>query len=330
MHTLVAGLSAEHPLPAGWSPPEIHADEIRIGDLSVGRVGIASRSPSGEEATGSAAERGGTPGPRAWYELLERVATLEAKGRRCVVRDAAGAIVDAVSTGCPFGADDPIRRPSRSNGVAMHTTWSAACEAARLELIERDRVLRAWIGELDVAEIASPGWLEATGAHDWRTVLVEPGGDAESVAITIGFPTAPDVPLARGYAARLDPICAVEASAAEALQSLAFCWGEEIPREEPPLAPTALFHLDYWLRPEVHDHLRRWLDGEHRAHHAGSRRWEGTRRDGMRWADLRPSAGDRWRVARALDTTRLPLWFGLLPPTLGSHLPAHLQIHPIA
>ncbi|HJL17305.1 MAG TPA: YcaO-like family protein [Sandaracinaceae bacterium LLY-WYZ-13_1] len=315
-------LSARLPLPPGWSAPELYADAIAVGGRTVRRVGVLSRGPDGREATGSAAQLEGSPLPRAWYELLERASILDGEGPR-PVRDARGAPLGEVARGSADPGIDPRRRRSRSNGVALHTDWAAACERARLELLERDRVLASWLGEGEPTPTEAPAWLGEVGAHEWRAVRLDAPGDGDAVAAVVGFPVRSEVPLARGFAARAASEDAVEAAAAEAVQSLAFLWDEPVPTEPPPSAPTPLFHLDYYLCPETHGALRRWLDG---GLARGASDPVARRPSELRFVDLTPAWLERpaVRVARAIDPAARELFFGELPG-----VEAERRVHPI-
>ncbi len=300
-------LSRELPIPKGWSELEMVDDCVDIAGVQVHRAGISSRNSSGIEVTGSAAARGGSPLRRAWLELLERMA-----------------IVDSgVSS-----SDDPRRRPSRSNGVAAHATWAAACESARLELIERDRILRSWYGELTPEMASVPDAVCDIRSHAWQACVVsgEPWGEVE-VAAVVGFPHDPEIPLARGFAARASRRAAIEAAGREALQTLAFLWAEPVPVEPPELSPTPIYHLDYYLYPPHHAALRGWLAGEH-----------------MRCpqplvpapADIRfidftpPTLGGRLHVAQAASEVACSLEFGEPSAAVAARLPPELHVHPIS
>ncbi len=105
----------------------------------------------GAAVTGAAA--GATePLQRAFFELLERTCIIEAEtGPSSVfpLLNLEGTPKGEITRTELFPVNPfPERwRFSKSNGVAAHTSWPLACEAARLELIERDRILRSWYGE---------------------------------------------------------------------------------------------------------------------------------------------------------------------------------------
>lgn len=301
MHDELARLIREHPLPPDVAVPSLYADVVTIAGVEVHRVGLASAA-AGVEITGSAAETAGPPLRRAYFELLERAAV--------------------VGAGASLEPSAPSR-PARSNGVALHRSWEEACQRARFELIERDRVLRSWYGELAPAPARVPASLERFATHEWcASRLAEPrDGDVEVAAI-LGFPRDPGGSLARGFAARASLEEALEAAALEALQGLAFLWEEPLPAAAPAPSPTPMFHLDYYLWPAHHAHLRRWLSGGH----AGAPSEEPS--DEVRYEDLTPPALGGLRVARALRPSARPLLFGDAPASLAAGLPGS-HIHPI-
>ncbi|HEY8428820.1 MAG TPA: YcaO-like family protein [Sandaracinaceae bacterium] len=318
-------LTRAHPLPERYGRPQLYQDEVVIGGSRVRRAGIVSTAPDGRELTGSAAELGGSPVERAYFELLERAAILEARGRTYGLRDEQGRSV-GTTAGERCDEEEGAVRLARSNGVALHRTWTEACRRARYELVERDRVLRSWYGELPLADVTPPRFLRAFDTHEWRACSIADEDSATRdvhVVAVVGLPRRADLPLARGFAGGASPAEALAAAAREALQGLAFLWGEPLPASAPMPAPSPMFHLDYYLLPSNHAHIRRWLDG---GHYGG----RGARRAlaPVRYADLTP---ERWRgslwVVRAVCADARPLVFGRAecraPGLPGS------EVHPI-
>lgn len=316
----------EHPLPAGFAEPQLFEDTVSIAGQQVLRAGIACVAADGTEITGSAAELENSPLPRAYFELLERAAIKDATGRICCVRDGRGDVIDSVLPDTLDAPANAVSRPARSNGVALHRTWEEACRRAGFELTERDRVLRSWYGELPVVGVQVPDALAAFSTHEWRACRIPDdmrGGADVEVAAVVGFPSRPELPLARGFAGAASLDEALEAAAREALQGLAFVWDEPVPSSPPSSVPSPMFHLDYYLYPAHHTHLARWLDGEHRRHRAAPRVREETR-----FVDLTPTClRGALHVSRAVRDDARVLVFGDVacrPPGLpGSH------VHPI-
>lgn len=320
----LARLTREYPLPDGCRAPELFRDEVVIAGRRLGRAGLASSAPDGTEFTGSAAELDASPIERAYFELLERAAILGARGRACELRDGDGAPLGGQLRERDDHGEGPTR-PARSNGVALHRTWAEACRRARNELVERDRILRSWYGELPVVEVAPPAILRDFETHHWRACCV-PDDDALTrdvhVVAVVGLPRGAELPLARGFAAAESLEGALDAAAREALQGLAFVWGEPLPESVAP-APTPIFHLDYYLVPSNHGHVVEWLDGRHRSGERPARS-----RAPIRYVDLTPEPlRGRLSVARAVRDDARPLEFGW-PACRSPGLPGS-EVHPI-
>ena len=346
-------------LPEGWSDPEVVEDTVVADGIELRRAGLSSTGPEGEELTGSAVEADTSPLARSYYELLERVSTLEQ------LRDRRASYELRTLDGEPMGAcaaddvflesDAPARwRYARSNGVALHTNWRNAALRAFCELAERDRVLRAWYGEilprrLAFTPAATP--LENAQSYEWLAYafpekVPSPGfSHGVHVAGVFGFPTCAEAPLVMGYGGRLDPSEAVDAAVREAMQTLAFLWGEPLLEAPPHPAPTPMHHLEYFQCRRHHAILRSWLDGSHaryrerewdtgraRTRSGSSRHVRGpaaTSSPGISLVDLTPAwLGGGLRVAKAVCATAAPLAFGEIPFT--AHLPPELRVHPIA
>lgn len=330
-------------LPEPFAEPDVHVDRIEIARTDVHRAGLATRGPGGLEITGSAACAGepehedAAPARRATFELLERVATFE-----------------AVSAGRPdrhgifASSDAPDRyRPARSNGIALHGSLAEARERALLELAERDRVLRSWYGETLPEPVS---WTGAGGvAHALLALLADDGlydveahtfpddgrcrasRDVEVVGV-FAFPRSPGLPVAVGLAGRRTPAEAVTAATQEAVQNLAFLWGEPVPGDDVPPGPSALAQLEYWQAPARHPILRRWLSGAHARAPVDRRALASVTRAvpdaQVVLHDLTPAWSDGFRVARVTCASAVPLVFGV--PPWAAHLPDELVVQPIS
>lgn len=320
------------PLPDGWAVSERVEDEIAVGPLRIRRAGIAAVREE-EEACGSAAATDGSPSDRAFYELLERITVFDAQRTAPSSFDAfdddhARRATLLRPEAFPV-SDVPERwRYARTNGVAIHRTWGEACRRARLELIERDRFLRAWYGAIAPTRLERMlAQLLVVDAFEWGLYSFPDEHDATSVVAVFGFPRAPDAPLVMGMAAREDLEAAVVAAEQEALQQLAFLWGEPVGSEPPPLGPTAMHHLELYQPRSQHEQLRAFLAGAHRAFG----REDASMRRGVldvSYLDLTPEQlRGLAHVSKAISAEAVPLIFGDSP--FAAHLPAALRPHPI-
>jgi ribosomal protein S12 methylthiotransferase accessory factor YcaO len=329
--------SVTFPLPEGWSEPERVEDTVDVDGVLIHRAGFAS-SWGNDQAVGSAADWQSAPVMRARFELLERIALLEASRSEAslfAVRTPDGAQVGQLAREEVFPlSDEPTRWSyARSNGVALHADWTRACRSAVEELIERDRVLRAWLGETVPCPLTfDPGSspLSRTRSHAWSacafTAAPEtPLPELEVVGI-FGFPLRKGVPLAFGYGSRPTREEAIGAATREAAQLLAFVWGEPIPEHPPEPDPTPLAHLERFQCPEMHGILRRWLEGGHARHVRAT--IPPAARSPLHLVDLTPAwLVGGFQVAKAVCSSAVPVTFG--PSPLFAHLPPELRIHPI-
>ncbi len=307
-------------LPEGWSAPQTFADTVSLGETVVGRVGLAVAGPGGLEVTGSAAQVGEPPHARALFELLERVATLEAEGRGTAA------------------AQDPAFRYARSNGVALHDSLEEARARAQWELGERHLVLKAWFGDirperisLDVRETAFRG----VDGWDVRAYAFRDDGASRAACGVVGagvfaFPRKDDLPLAMGFAARPTETDALASALGEAVQNAAFLWGEDLPAAAPAVGPSPLHHLEYYQHRSRHAALEAWLDGGHlpfRGALAKALALAGPDAP-VTFEDITPAWAAPMHVVRARCDSAVPLVFGS-PPWVEA-LPLPLRVHPIA
>jgi hypothetical protein len=329
-------------LPEGWSKPSKLDDFIVIEGVKVHRAGIASTAPTGEQVVGAAADRAGPARDRAWFELAERVCILQAIGgprkkRRLYTDD--GAAVGEISHAAAF----PVSRSptrwvyARSNGVAIHRDWKTACRRAFWELAERDRVLRAWRGELRPVSVRLPRATAcAENTHEWiACAFPAPEGSWAAKVHVIGvfaLPRSKGAPFAAGFAARPMKENALHAALGEATQQLAFLWDERVPSRAPKLRPSPSLHLDTYQLYARQDRIRAWLDGGHLQFRPPKTGSIDDRAAPITFVDLTApwlgNGNDGPCVAKAVCASALPLAFGDSPTM--RHLPEGLRIHPIA
>ena len=315
----IAELERRYPLPPGWSLADRFLEPASVADITLFTVGLHARGPAQTNAFGSAAERGSYPSERAFFELLERISILEAKRarrKRFATRAQGGEKLGVRARDAVFPADKQplVRRGALSNGVALHETWSQACAAARLELIERDRVLRSFRGECRALRVDADARLaRALRAHYELQAYEFAAGTASPqhrVAGVFLFPRTASAPLAYGFGAAEKLEEALAGAEREALQRLAFLWGEALPDAAPSPAPLPDYHQEYYLVASHHAVLREWLDNRHVAKRQER---EAAVFDGapVTFIDLTPGALEgRLAVAKASSRKALALRFG--------------------
>lgn len=356
-----------YPLSEHWQRPELFLETAHVASLSIDLAGVTTRSHSGCDAFGAAAElrlvptaqRAVSRAPRvspiarSYYELVERTAILESiEGSRprpaFEVYSADRQLFARVprSVVHPIDIHPDTQRHSRSNGVAVQTDWATACRAAARELVERDRVLRSWygattpecfgVGHHPVATALRDTYDFSAFGFGQSDVELEFGlgsglaRDRIHVAGVFGFPRVTDAPMLFGFGTSDTVSGAIERAWSECIQRLGFLWGEEIPSDAPEMAPTAEGHQEHFLFAPHHDRLRRWLDGEHRRYAGILRQVRGDEPE-IVFVDLTPSAlRGQLCVVKALSAETVPLVFGVGHPWLTELPTTAIAVHPIA
>ncbi len=334
-------LKKDFPLSPQWERPSVVRHVTQIGDTQIHLVGLSAVDQTGQCVCGSAGQLVGSPLARAYYELIERTAVIEAMGqvhREFEIRDIQCEMVGNARNRDLFlqSPDEQQWRYARSNGVAVGLDWEDATRRAGLELTERDRILRSWYGEFAPQKVElSSGLLPRSldQYYEFETYLFTSAGaqcDATTVASVFGFPRQDSAPLIFGFGARCEVHEALAAATCECLQRLGFLWGEAIPQDLPAFAPTPDFHQEYYLHPPHQIQLRDWLHGDHE-------KFAGVLADGAPeqgatyFVDLTPDAlRTKLVVVKALPASELPLTFGRGHPRLRCAPPEPLAIHPIA
>jgi hypothetical protein len=272
-------------------------------------------------AFGSAAGPDRHPVERAFFELLERISIVDARaqrlGPRLTVRDAEGVekSVRAVSRVFPSDVRPNRVRGSLSNGVALHTSWSEACVSARAELVERDRVLRAFQYARAPKSLEHDAPLEQALAPHYRVRGYEfEAGRASPQHRVTGvflFPLTEGAPLAYGFGAGATLDSATERARREALQRLAFLWGEPLPATPPDAAPLPDYHQDYYLYPPHVALLTGWLDAKAKRAQRTPAMFDGSP---VRYIDITPvHLRGKLAVAKAMSPRARQLRFGANP-----------------
>jgi hypothetical protein len=278
--------------------------------------GLFSSHVSGMELFGSSEV--GIPGSVsiAHWELLERILTWEARERFA-----------RPNRSFQF-------RHSTSNGVAVHTDLEQARKSARLELLERDRILCSWYGYIRPQLLGTPTSAELRAPAEyawWEAQLPVPTGDRSriEVALTLGIPKDPKRPVTLGFGAGDYLAEALQKSRREARQRLGFLWGSRLPRC-PDLRrsePTPLLHQDYYSLRQNQDLLLRWLyEGN-----APALRSVPALPGKVAFQTLTPSQAEgALHLIRAHASTTIPLTFGYWNALRPSLRRKPQGLHPLA
>lgn len=326
-------MNGKPPLPSGWSAPEIFEETFRLGGLSLQLCGFSSeRRETGVQVTGSSAGLQAEP-DRAYYELLERCLIVDAthlSRQAFPLLDARGKLRGKeIGTEEIFPAHSPDGRwtSARSNGIAVHRNFSLAAQAAKLELIEREAVLRSWFGESSPLPIALDKFSLAGIAPLARLYRLEaaafPATEDVSVTGIFGFPRSPELPLIFGFGAAANQLEALQHALGEAFQRLGFVYDPEfVPSAELPdlEKPGPDLHLSWFLHPKGSAKIKRWLE-----------------RKGPAIRFIRPAEkiefielakGENYSLVKAVQPDYLPLRFGIGYEGIASSIED--MIHPIA
>jgi len=339
-------LQRRYPLPNAGRLVEVFSDRAEICGLDLAMVGLVAQLDDGPAVPGSAAQRGALPVERAYCELLERFSLLQAKtatreslaGGEFACRDENGVNAGTIDRGLVFPADHSpeVRRWPLSKGAALHTACQAACVSAHAELVERDAAMRSWWGGTvprRVSHGSQLGDLETT--YEVVTAELQAGAPSDapeeapalSVVVCVAFPKITGAPLLRGLSAKPDVLAATQGAIAEALQSLCFLWGEDLPSEVPDVSPTPAYHQDYYLLPEHHARLRAWLDGQLPRAVSQPPAFVA---NSVRYVDLTPTElRGQLALCKAISPSAVQLAFGPQLELCGEPLPLELQVHPI-
>lgn len=262
-------LTESVPLSPRWSKPQVYPDDFHLGSFHLKTMGLIAEASDKVPISGSAASETSEEAlERAYFELIERTSifdVLQSSEEIFEVMDRKGNLrklrrdqifpVDGVSQGWKY---------SKSNGVAAHYDFQKAARSAALELIERDRILRSWYEGVPISEIY---FVEGTSTSIYVSQL-EPYyrlkayliGKGTPVVGFFGFPKKTEWPLLLGFGASEDPWGALGHAQREALQRLAFLWGESIPSDCPSASPSPDYHLEYYLYPSHIEKITQWLE----------------------------------------------------------------------
>lgn len=326
-------VSDSFPLSQKWRKPQVFSDKLVLGDLEISMLGISAEGVEKGGVSASAASLQGPPLHRAWFELVERSAILDffsAMPSEVTIFQVGGTSerwpADKV-----FGEETQTSRLSKSNGVASHTEKLEACASAYRELLERDQVLRTWLGWQELKSIDCSFTARTQLQELFVFTTIEFYKSPQTTVLGIfGIPKDRSKhPFICGFGSAASLAIAAHKAESELLQRLAFLWGEELPSTTPERAPTALFHQEWSLCPQGIDTIKKWLE-RRMPRMAAPRESTPPSLEQTYFIDMTPShLVGRGVVVKAYHPDLVPLYFGEFPKSVGDVLP-ELAIHPIA
>lgn len=326
-------VASHFPLSAHWHSPQVFSDKLALGNLEIAMLGISAAGVRSGGVSASAVSLHGLPLERAWFELVERSSILDffaaMPSELEVFRFGAGSERWPIER--VFGCETETSRLSKSNGVASHTQKLEACASAYRELLERDQVLRTWLGWQEVTTIDCNFTARYQLESLYHLTTVEFFKSPQTTVLGIfGVPKDRALhPLVCGFGSAATFAQAMEKAESELLQRLAFLWGEPLPVTVPEKTPTALFHQQWSLTPQGIGTIEKWLAGR-MPRIPGPRQTTPPLFEHTYFVDITPShLVGRVVVVKAYHPDLLPLYFGDFPESFGKVLP-ELAIHPIA
>lgn len=260
----------------GWNVQAPEEFETTISGKTFRVEGIAASHPDLGEMIGASIILEDDSSSAA-FELVERISILEeaanqAKTHFAVRSHQSGNIIATIERDEVFSAtNNPGLVFSKSNGVAIHDSWSKACQAAACELIERHLILESFYGKIRPERL-----------NQETSLLLELEADYESSSYGLGYqmtdayphpiyvcvallkPKDPGVnPQLVGFGAAFTEKEARFKAEKEVLQRAIFLHGGgELPTTEPDILPSADAHQDYHLYPPNHYIVLDWLAGK--------------------------------------------------------------------
>ncbi|MEK6704515.1 MAG: YcaO-like family protein [Bdellovibrionota bacterium] len=324
-------LYIKFPLGLSWSNPEVHIEKVTVGDIEIHTVGVVSHASDFGEVWGSAAGLKASPVERAYFELLERIAIVEAESGQTDLGtiNASGEAKDTVSYDKIFPESTAPSEWifSRSNGVAIGRTISSAQLRSACELIERHRVLNMWYKKKapkpypDSCDINESKFYDTYTFHKYDFGYVKVGDNPVFVVGVLGVPKNPAWPEVMGFGSYSSFEYALKKAFEECIQRIGFLWGEEYSDFDKIIfSPSPLYHQEVYLSGHGRRLLATWLSGNASLNDSGDE-------FDITWADLTP---ERWRgklhVLRAISGEAIPLIFGRWNPSSLDEM----MIHPIA
>lgn len=276
-------------------PPHkvIHQEQesITLGGIQASVAGIAVAFNEDDIVFGSSLSFNGDASELAGYELLERyVLTRERK----VFQQGAETVF------------------SLSSGVAIHTSTLLAQEASKLELLERNEILRSWYLNAPIRKLQISKYQEwfsfLTSNYDFQFYDLSNHPEVRVIGI-FAFPHHEGLPFLSGYGAGKDLDSAFEKSKKEFCARYSFLQDVDL-NEEVVFQPNAEFHQNFYLQPGKSKIIIDWLYDSSRSQ-INPNAFSGQE---ITYQNLTPGSwASDFHVSKALSCDVIPLFFGKLP-----------------
>ena len=345
----------------GLNVVDVFSDIVQVTkEIEIELCGIAVENELQQVITGSAGallsasqnNNGITTQERALMEVQERVAiqfcinVLKAETRRqnhsfsCFeknIDEAQGRYVLNPKFLFPSSSNPKMWEYSKSNGMALHTSWESACLSAACELVERDMILRAWFGESLPMLVNGFGGLDSEELNDFYEIYTLSFGKRTVVNLEkdlfvhgcFFIPKDKKYPFICGFGCADSVGKSIIKAEQESLQRLGFLWDESLPLSLPNFMPHSGFHQEYYLFSGNHGVIRDFLLGKFFEKEKSKVFIKNPIK--MEFFDLTPGFfGGDFYLAKATCDDCIPLIFGKTDIAPYDKLPEQRRIHLIS
>lgn len=305
---------------AGWECAEPFRNSLTVENLTLHQEGLCAMHPTLGQMVGASTTTKPDGDSKAWYELIERISTLQAaveESPTLELLNFQGERLKDIPRSTVFpDISGPGFRAAKSNGVALWSDFAGAARGAVRELAERQLVLENWIGRRQPKILAAPQADRPVSAlqNIYEIVVVSWGSIRTTVSDPLHgrsvflFPKRPELPYAVGFGCHQDADRARHQAEEECLQVMSFYYGEELPDESPEPQPSPGFHQEFYQYAPNRRVLQQWLHGRIRACRNPGAALECIDPGFVILPVVIPSSG--FTVVKALCPDTLPLVFG--------------------
>jgi hypothetical protein len=263
-----------YPLPPGWRLAEKLMETHTCGVISVDLLGLIAQSaqaPHTQVTASAGSIQGDANGiaVRAYFELLERVALLDALAQPAQMHKVFTLTGQEMQTRSLAELFPESPRPAewvyaKSNGVAAHTERDQACWRAYKELAERAIILRSWYGRVAPCTRCPLALLPSALSKQMdaqKLSLYEFSTPSDGISCIGAFIKVPQGFWAYGFASAKRSEAAALAAVEEAFQRLGFLADETVVEALPEFSPTPDYHQEYYLSAIGTERIEQWLQG---------------------------------------------------------------------